>query len=261
MLGRTEEAIPLFEHALAVGERALGPSSPTLFSILTYYGQILSAAGRYDEAIANFDRAYRLVEGTVDEDFTRRLNLLFTKGDAYRLKGDAARAVQIQQEAFDWATRQLGPKHIMTAVTSFYLGRALLAAGRKGEALAAQERTVRSGTVSLGPEHPMMGYAHEGLGEAQFALDRTTEAVASFERAIALFEKGRIDALELARSRLGLAQSLVASGGDRARAIASAARAQVEFAALRVRGRDGLAEVNAWLSGEGIVSSGPPAAP
>jgi tetratricopeptide (TPR) repeat protein len=261
MLGRTEESLPLFERAIAVGERAMGPDAPALSVPLGEYGQSLAGAGRYDEAIAVYDRAFRVGESTVGEDINRQLSLLFGKGDAYRLKGDAAKAVQIQQAGYDQAVRELGPEHPMAAVMSFYLGRALLAAGRKDEALAAQERTVQIGTISLGPEHPMMGYAHEGLGEAQLALGRNAEAVVSFERAIALFEKGGIDALELARSRLGLAQSLAASGGDRTRAIASAARAQVEFATLRVRGRDGLAAVDAWLAAEGIGPASPSVAP
>ncbi|MBI5500567.1 MAG: serine/threonine protein kinase [Deltaproteobacteria bacterium] len=256
MLGRADEALPLFERALAVAERAMGTEQSALSVILGEYGQILTGAGRYDDAVAAFDRGLRVSASTAEQDVQHRLALYFGKGDACRLKGDAARAVEIQQEGYDLAVRELGPDHVMAATMSFYLGRALGALGRLDEALAAQERTVEIGKASLGPDHPMMGYTHAGVGEAQLALGRHAAAAASFDRAISLFEEGGIDALELARARFGLAQALIAAGADRDRALEAANRAREEFVALRVRGRDGLAAVDAWLESLGVV---PPA--
>ena len=55
--GAYDAALPLFERALAIQERALGPEHPNVANTLAQLGRLLLAAGRPDDALPRLVRA------------------------------------------------------------------------------------------------------------------------------------------------------------------------------------------------------------
>lgn len=54
--GKYSEAEPLFLHALAIREKALGPDHPDVANSLNRLGEIYTTQGRYNEAEPLFQR-------------------------------------------------------------------------------------------------------------------------------------------------------------------------------------------------------------
>jgi tetratricopeptide (TPR) repeat protein len=55
--GKLQEALPLYQRALAIREKALGPNHPNVVSVLTNYAATLRRLGRHTEAEALVKRA------------------------------------------------------------------------------------------------------------------------------------------------------------------------------------------------------------
>ena len=60
--GKYDEAKPLYERAIAIGEKTLGAEHPDLASWLNNLAGLLQAQGKYDEAKPLYERAIAIGE-------------------------------------------------------------------------------------------------------------------------------------------------------------------------------------------------------
>ena len=66
--GRYAEAEPLYQRAIAIGEKTLGPDDPNLATRLNNLANLYQATGRYAEAEPLFQRAIAIIEKTLGPD-------------------------------------------------------------------------------------------------------------------------------------------------------------------------------------------------
>lgn len=143
--GRSVEAVPWFDDAMACAETHFGTQSETVTKIRKDFGYLLLDAGAQaqehgDGANAEhyLTRATSLAQALTDEvlEATAMTNL----GLMQRKNGKPEQAVKTLERAFALNQRVLGPEHPNTLRCMSLYGVALVYAGRQSEALKCFEK-------------------------------------------------------------------------------------------------------------------------
>ncbi|MBT9136741.1 MAG: Photosystem I assembly protein Ycf3 [Firmicutes bacterium] len=66
--GKYDEALPLYQRALAISERILGPDHPNVAGSLNNLAMLYSEQGKYDEALPLYQRALEIYESALGPD-------------------------------------------------------------------------------------------------------------------------------------------------------------------------------------------------
>ena len=137
--------------------------------------------------------------------------------------------------------------HPMVATGLDNLGSALQGLERYEEARPLHERAVPI-WEKLGDGHPDLAISLKDLARALIGLERHRDAVVALERSVSIFNSLEIDPAERGQARFLLAQSLVRSGGDPARATELARQARADYQEAGDKSREQLSAVDAWLA-------------
>src|SRR5882724_6793631 len=189
-------AEPLFQRALAIEERTLGPNAPELANTLNSLGTLNGYRGDFAQAERLLGRALRIREaalGPQHPDVAVTLNnLAIVK--AYQGKPAEAeplfkRGLAIREEALPIWEKTLGPEHPRVALIVGNLAGTCAALGRYGEAEALYKRAVALREKTLRPEHPDLAFSLSGLGSLYLERQRYAEAEPLLRRALAIEEK------------------------------------------------------------------------
>jgi tetratricopeptide (TPR) repeat protein/tRNA A-37 threonylcarbamoyl transferase component Bud32 len=200
------EAEALFQEALAIQEKALGPDAAAVADTLNNLGIQAGYAADWDKAEPLFRRALRIREkalGPRDPAVAATLNNLafvaLSKNRPAEAEALLRRGLAIREAALPADHPDLAVNLEALAVLYHNLGRSAEAEPLQRRALAIDEKT-------LGPEHPKVGMALTNLARTCDALGKDREAEALFQRAIAVREKALgAQHPDLARTLTGLA--------------------------------------------------------
>eukprot|EP00741_Cyanophora_paradoxa_P007455 tig00000128_g7210.t1 len=183
-LGRTADAVPLFEQSLAMAEETFGGDHEEVAFVLNNLGTAYQELRDYDRAIPLFQRALAIYEGrrgAEDPSVARAVaNLALVYSDQSRYEEALAsysRALRIWEEA-------LGKEH--PEVASVLNNMALMYHSEKkyGEAVPLYLRSLRIKEAYLGREHPSVGTAYNNLGLVYKDQERYEEALGAMRRAL-----------------------------------------------------------------------------
>jgi tetratricopeptide (TPR) repeat protein len=170
--------------------------------------------------------------------------------------GDYAEARAVLERALAIYEQKLGPSHALVAQVLHNLGMNHRATGDLATAEALLQRTVAIIEADLGAEHPHLGYPLAGLAGIALDQGRASEALPLAERALQLRERAGAPAEQQAEARALVARALVATGGDRERALELARRAREEYGKTTTKD-ESLAKLEAWMRAQGEVLEGP----
>ena len=206
--GRLDEALPVFETALADREMALGPEHPDTVTARVNLARCYAASGRDAEAITLYEQALAQSErlfGTAHRD---TLDVRASLAAAYREAGRRGESVSLYERTLAEAETALGPAHRDTMTARNSLAAAYQSAGQLSEAIAVYQRTLTDRDRSQGQDHPETVAARAGLANAYRVAGRLKEAVPLYERVLA--DRERIQGADhpdtmTARSNLALA--------------------------------------------------------
>lgn len=201
----------------------------------------------YDEALDDADEAEepkmrRWLEMSAEQGLGRALMLAGHYEDALRALEQARASFAELSEPHDW--RQQG--------VELDIGTALLLLGRYPEALTRLQSVIVPLEERTGPDALELQGALVTLARAELATGHVALALEHGERALAQLEARSEPVADVeARARFVVARGLVASHGDRARAIALARRAEEGFVGEGLLAKRELVEVRAWLAEHG----------
>ncbi|MCA9663448.1 MAG: tetratricopeptide repeat protein, partial [Myxococcales bacterium] len=247
-MGAYAEAKPLHERALAILEGAYGSESLPGARTLNNLGNVAIMMGDNAAAEARYRQALAMQEKLLGPDHIELAaglnNLTVVLSDA----GELAEARALQERALAIRRRALGPSHPDVALSLMMIaniddetGDAAAAGERYREALAILEE-------QLGPEHPDVALCLVNYATLFTGLKRYAEAVAPLERATRILDA--LEGVQVAEVEAHwiLAQALLGSGGDRARAVEEARGALKVLAEGDAGREDTVAEIKAWLA-------------
>ncbi len=224
--GKAEEAIELHERALAIRERALGPTHLDVASSLNNLGSALMAGDRLDDAVAPLQRALAIRERVLGPDDPILVSVLVNLGGLLSDRERPREAEPYLQRALTIARARLGEDHPYVGSALVNLGGVYRALGDRPAARRAFDRCLATWERTLGPEHPKVALALASLAELDRDEGRLDQAEPRYERSLAI-----------RRAALGNDHPLVA-------------RSRVELGRLRLaqqRPADALAEGQAAL--------------
>ena len=215
-LGAYASARPLFERALAIREKALGPDHPDTAASLNNLAVLLQAQGDLAAARPLYERALAICEKALGPDHpdtaTSLNNLAAASGPGRSRRG----AATVRARAGD-PREGARPDHPDTAMSLNNLAGLLQAQGDLAAARPLFERALAICEKALGPDHPDTATSLNNLAELLRAASRAISrrgAAASHERALAiLYEKALgPDHPDTATSLNNLASLLQAQG-------------------------------------------------
>jgi tetratricopeptide (TPR) repeat protein len=253
------EALEMHQRALKVFEETMGDHHPLYIVALQDSADDLRYLGRLDEARASAERALALAEEALGPEHSyaaaaaRALGLVALEQRQY------AEAVRHLSRAVASVERLLGPAHSDVGYVQTDLARALAGLGRHTEALALYKHALALYAANGSDGAPRMSArARSRLGASLLATRQPAEALAAFEAALAWQEAHDPSKRELCTTRLGVAQALWATRGDRDRAQRLAAQAVEACEGAGPIAQDDLAAARAWLEAP-LCSSHPDA--
>jgi serine/threonine protein kinase len=190
--GEPGAARRLYEEALAIRERALGPVHPDVGRTVGALGRILLAQGDLRASRRLQERAVRILEsglGPRHPDLglaLRDLGIALASVDGHGVaKPSLERALGILEAAY-------GPDHPHVANVRMHLGEALSGTGDRLAARRQYERALPALERAYGPAHPVVAAVLSTLADLRIAsgVDRKDPdgAIAGYERALAIQE-------------------------------------------------------------------------
>jgi tetratricopeptide (TPR) repeat protein len=182
-------ARPLFERALAIRERALGPEHPStaeslnnLAGLLQNQGDVVGARPLYERALAIKEKALGPEHPSTATSLNNLAGLLYNQGDL-------AGARPLYERALASYEKALGPEHPSTALYLNNLGSMLSAQGDLVRAQPLHERALAIREKALGPEHPDVANSFNNLARLLYDQGDLAGARPLCERALAICEK------------------------------------------------------------------------
>ena len=182
-------ARPLFELALAIREKALGPEHPLTATTLDNLGVLLKDQGDLAGARSLNERALAIREKALGPEHRSTATSLNNLARVLRAQGDLAGARPLFERALAIREKALGPEHRLTATSLNNLASLLHAQGDLAGARPFFERALAIREKALGPEHPLTATTLGNVARLLHAEGDLAGARPLFERALAIHEK------------------------------------------------------------------------
>ncbi|WP_172437642.1 tetratricopeptide repeat protein [Acidithiobacillus marinus] len=182
-------AEPLYQRALAISEKVLGPEHPDTAASLNNLAMLYDAQGRLNEAEPLYQRALAIWEKVLGPEYPNTATSLNNLASLYQDQGRLNEAEPLYQRALAIRERVLGPEHPDTASSLNNLALLYKAQGRLNEAEPLYQRALAIWEKVLGPEHPDTATSLNNLASLYKAQGRLNEAEPLLQRALAIWEK------------------------------------------------------------------------
>jgi eukaryotic-like serine/threonine-protein kinase len=241
MQGKLDEAVPLFESALALTERAYGKQHSITASVHANLANTLGAVKRDTEALAHFQAALEIDEALFGKDGAQVGSVLSNLGKLLQERGKLAEARTHLERALAIREKAYGADDPAVARTAANLAYLLLDTKDYRAALAMFARTGTILEKRFGEDHPARADDLAGTGLALIGLGKPADAIAPLERAATLAAKG--DPVNAASIRASLGRALYESRNDKARGVKLARDARV----ILVEAGESVADIDEWL--------------
>jgi CHAT domain-containing protein/Tfp pilus assembly protein PilF len=187
--GKSGEAIPIAERALALGEQALGPMHPRVAQRLNDLAALYQAQGAYGKAEPLYVRALDIREkalGPMHPDVAQSLNGL---AEVYQAQGAYGKAEPLYVRALDIREKALGPMHpdVASSLNNLALLYKQRGAHPKAEPLYVRALDIRE--RALGPMHPDVARSLNNLAALYLVQGAYPKAEPLYVRALDIYEK------------------------------------------------------------------------
>ncbi len=188
--GKPADALPQYEHALAINDKALGPTDHRFAaSILNNLGIAQQQQGGFAESVLTYRRALALDEAVLGPDHPQLAMVLVNIGVGLASQGDYDGGRPYDLRALAILEKALGPTHPSVGAALDNIGAGYLSQGRYDEARPYQLRAIKIFEAADAETNPDLAGALANLGIAYLAQDNTVEARRAAARSLAIYEK------------------------------------------------------------------------
>lgn len=187
--GKYDEALPLTERAVTLGEEVLGPEHPKVAVSLNNLAELYRAKSNYERAESLLQRALAISEKALAAEHPTVAESLNNLARLYRLKGDYEHAEPLFQRALAINEKALGPEHPRVATALNNLAGLYRAKGEYARAELLFQRALAIREKVLPPEHPRVAESFNNLALIYRERGDFVRAEALYLRSLALEEK------------------------------------------------------------------------
>lgn len=182
------EARQLFEEALAICERVLGPNDQATARTLNNLGLLLHNQGDLPGAQSHYERVLEIMENDIDPNYEGIASCLNNLGYVLKSQGHFKRAQPCYERALDIYERTPG-QDFSAATCLNNLGILLQAQGDLLGARTYYERSLAIWGKVLDGDHPNFATSINSLGHLLSAQGDFAQAEQHYVRALAMFER------------------------------------------------------------------------
>jgi tetratricopeptide (TPR) repeat protein len=182
-------ARPLYERALEIREKVLGPEHPETATSLNNLAALLHAQGDLAGARPLYERALAIREKVLGPEHPETATSPYNFAALLQAQGDLAAARPLYERALAICEKVLGPEHQDTATSLCNFAALLQAQGDLAGARPLYERALAIDEKVLGAEHPSTAI---DLSNLAFLLQEQGDFAGArplYERALAIDEK------------------------------------------------------------------------
>jgi tetratricopeptide (TPR) repeat protein len=187
--GDTAAALPFFERALAVAERAHGPDHPSLVARLNNLGPALGITGQLAAAQRLTERALAIAERTHRPDHPDLGTCMSNHGSGLCVAGAPDAAHPLLERALAIARKVYGQDHPAVVIRLSNLGGLLFILGQPPAAQPVLEHALAITEKVYGPNHPTLACCLNNLGAVLIGLGQPAAGQALLERAVTITEQ------------------------------------------------------------------------
>ena len=188
-MGDYAKAEPLYQRALKIYEKALGPDHPYTAAILNNLADLYDQKGDYAKAEPFYQRALKIKEKALGPEHTETAQVLNNLAQLYDHKGDYAKAEPLFQRALKIKEKALGPEHLSTAISLNSLATLYYHKGDYAKAEPLHQRALKICEKTLGPDHPNTATALSNLALLYLEMGDYAKAEPLYQRALKIYEK------------------------------------------------------------------------
>jgi tetratricopeptide (TPR) repeat protein len=187
--GRYADAEHLYQRALAIREKVLGPEHPDVATSLNNLAMLYKNQGRYAKAEPLYQRALAIREKALGPEHPDVAASLRGLALLYRDQGQYAKAEPLYERALKIWKEALGPEHPDVALGLNGLAGLYKDLGQYAKAEPLYHRALAIREKALGPEHPFLAITLNGLAGLYVRQGQYAKAEALYERALAIHER------------------------------------------------------------------------
>jgi CHAT domain-containing protein/Tfp pilus assembly protein PilF len=187
--GQHQQAIPLMQRALALGEKVLGPEHPGITVLLDNLAELYRVTGAYAKAEPLFQRALTIREKALGPEHPDTALSLKNLAALYRATGTYGKAERLFQRVLAIREKVLGPEHPTTAVSLDDLAGLYRDTGADAKAEPLYQRALTIREKASGPEHPDTAASLNNLAVLYLDTRAYAKAEPLLKRALAITEK------------------------------------------------------------------------
>ncbi len=188
-LGTYAAAEPLYERALAIREKALGPSHPDTAATIEGLALVFQAQSRFAKARPLLEQALSIRERALGPDHVDTAQTLNNLGWFFHESGEFDKARPLLERALAVHEKAFGSEHAKTAITLNNLALLVQAQGDLEKARQLFERALAVTETTLGPDHPSIAPSLNNLALVLKWEGRLDEAHRLYERGLAIDER------------------------------------------------------------------------
>ena len=245
-----DQALEYYHKAMEIMEKTLGPKHPDLAPSLNNIGIVYLSQGEYDKALEYLRKSLSIAKLSLGPKHPRLGLPLHNIGNLFYEKGEDEKALEYYFKAMDMA-KSLGAEHPGVGETLCSISGVFKRQGRYNKALQYYNKALEIMETALGAEHPLVASPLHGIGDVLVYLGRAKQGLEPLERAFRICKKKPCEP-ELHRIGLfALARAIVATSGDKERAIKLAKQARVLLDKTPKKYKKESEELNAWLQKHG----------
>lgn len=245
--GSSDKALENYRRVLAIREKVLGPDHPDVARTLNNLGIVFTDQGKYKKALKKYDKALAIWEKAQGPEHPNVAMTLNNLGSFFGQQGKYNKASENYRRALTIWEKALGPEHPYVAMTLKNLGLVFDIQGKHKKAVHHYRRTLAIYEKVLEPEHPNVAEVLISIGDVFAAQGKPKHAIKPLERAVTICNKKACDPTFHGEGLFALARVLLATGGDKTRAIRFAKQAKDVFGKAPKRFKKETEGVNAWL--------------
>jgi len=182
--GEYEQALPLYQETLKIGEQVLGKQHPHYATYLNNLALLYKSQGKYDKALALYQAPLEIVEqvlGKQHPDYAGSLNNLAA---LYYSQGQYDQALPLYQEALKVVEQVLGKQHPDYAKSLNNLAGLYQAQGKYNQALPLHQEALTIREQVLGKQHPDYASSLNNLAALYYSQERYEQALPLFQEAL-----------------------------------------------------------------------------
>ena len=250
-LGDFHRALEYFRKAYVIRKKVLGPEHPEVAASLNNMGLVFFRQGNYDKALRCYRDALSIKEKTLGAEHPGVAKTLNNIGLVFQKLGDDDKALAYYRRSLAMKEKAHGPEHLLVAESLDNMGLVFDNLGEYGKALVHYRKSAAIKEKTLGPEHPDVAATFSRIGAIFMEQVRYQKARKFLKQALDICEKKTCEPGPHSQALFGLAQSLVATDGDKERAITLATQAREIYNKTPKAFKKELEEVNTWLQKHG----------